>query len=341
MSFTFIHDDDGLAALQGPWNELLRRSITDVPFLRHEYLSVWWSTLGGGEWPSGELWVGVRRDPLGRVNGVAPLFFTRTRQGRPGLMFLGSIEISDYLDLIAAADDVAALAEDLLAGLAEEGPPGWEVIDLYNLPESSSTLAALTEAAARRGWTATQERLQPCPVVRLPATFEEYLDGLDRKQRHELRRKIRRLEAHPDPVTWRIVGTNEDLTAAVEAFMSLMAIDPEKRRFLTPAMRTQFQRSARVGQENGWLQLALMDVAGVPVAGYLCLDYGNRIWVYNSGLNPEYQWLSPGWVLLAHLIEWAIEHGRQEFDFLRGNEDYKYRLGGVAHWVCRLTITRR
>ncbi len=340
MSFTFLHDEASLAALAAPWNDLLRRSIADVPFLRHEYLSAWWSTRGGGEWAEGELWVGVSRDSSGQVDGLAPLFFTRTRDGRPGLMLLGSIEISDSLDLIAAPADVSRLCQTLLQALASGGPPGWEVIDLYNVPESSPTLTALRQAAEGRGWAVRQERYQPCPVVRLPASWEGYLDGLEKKQRHELRRKMRRLESHPDPIRWRIVGPQDDLEAAVEAFLGLMALEPNKARFLTPAMRTQFHRCARAAHENGWLQLALMDYAGVPIAGYLNFDYGNRIWVYNSGLDADYQWLSPGWVLTAYLIRWAIEHGREEFDFLRGGEDYKYRFGGVDRWVYRLTVER-
>ncbi len=341
MPFTFIHDEESLAALATPWNELLRRSITDVPFLRHEYLSVWWSTRGGGEWASGELWVGVSRGRSGEIEGLAPLFFTRTRDGRPRLMLMGSIEISDHLDVIAAPANVARLCETLLVSLASDGPPGWEVIDLYNVPETSPTLSALRQAAEGRGWSVRQGRYQPCPVARLPGSWEAYLSHLEKKQRHELRRKIRRAESHPDPIRWRIVGREEDLDAAMETFMGLMAFDPVKARFLTPGMRRQFGQCARVGREQGWLQMALMEVAGVPVAGYLNFDYGNRIWVYNSGLNPEYQWLSPGWVLIAYLIRWAIEHGREEFDFLRGGEDYKYRLGGVDRWVCRMTIERR
>lgn len=340
MSFIFVHDDENLAALADSWNALLKRSITDVPFLRHEYLRVWWSTLGGGEWPGGELWVGVSRNALGELDGLAPLFFTRTRDDRPGLMLLGSIEISDYLDLIAAPVDVPRLCEVVLEALTTSGPPGWEVIDLYNVPESSPTLPALRMAAGRRGWSVRQERYQPCPVARLPGSWDDYLERLEKKQRHELRRKIRRLESHSDPIRWHIVGPQDDVGASLDVFLRLMALDPHKARFLTPQMQTQFQRCARAAHEGGWLQLALMDYAGLPIAGYLNFDYGNRIWVYNSGLHPDYHWLSPGWVLIAYLVRWAIEHGREEFDFLRGAEDYKYRFGGVDRWVCRLTIAR-
>jgi len=78
----------------------------------------------------------------------------------------------------------------------------------------------------------------------------------------------------------------------------------------------------------------------VPAAAYWCFDYRDRLWVYNSGLDPAYASLSPGWVLLGRLIQWAIEHGRREIDFLRGDESYKFRLGGVERSIYRLTLTR-
>jgi CelD/BcsL family acetyltransferase involved in cellulose biosynthesis len=63
--------------------------------------------------------------------------------------------------------------------------------------------------------------------------------------------------------------------------------------------------------------------------------------VYNSGLDPGYQELSPGWALLGHLIRAAAEEGRRAVDLMRGGEDYKFRLGGEARYIERLTLTRR
>ena len=62
--------------------------------------------------------------------------------------------------------------------------------------------------------------------------------------------------------------------------------------------------------------------------------------VYNSGHDAgEHGNLSPGIVLLGRLIEYAIEKGYREFDFLRGNEAYKYDMGGKDTEVCQLRIT--
>lgn len=338
MKLTFHHNDAEFAGMGGDWNALLGRSTTDVPFLRYEYLRAWWLTLGGGEWEPAELWLGAARDGEGVLQGIAPLFRTRTRSDRDALMLLGSIEVSDYLDLIVPPAAVEEFAEDLLDAVEASRPAGPDTLDLYNIPEASPTLGALEGAAGARGWTVTRERLQPCPVIALPSTWDDYLGSLEKKQRHELRRKLRRAEGSPAPARLRLVGPDDDLEAATENLLRLMAFEVRKTGFLTDAMRRQFHATVRAASENGWLQLAFLDVGSETAAGYLSFDYRGRIWVYNSGINPQHISLSPGWVLLAHLIRWAIEHGRGEFDFMRGDEVYKRQLGGVDKAIYRLTL---
>ncbi len=340
MQITFIRNATELDALAEDWNHLLARAVTDVPFLRHEFQSIWWSTLGGGEWEDGELWIGVGRDESGELIGMAPLFLTRTREERKGLMFVGSIEISDYLDFIVTIKNVEPFVEALLVALEEEGPREWEVLDLYNIPLESPSLKALKDAAGRRSWIATQERLQPCPFITFDGTWEDYLTSLAKKQRQELRRKMRRVERDPSGVTWNLISSKDDAATAANEFLELMTTDLRKVEFLKPAMRLQFQQLIQAAHENGWLHLSFLDVGSRHVAGYLSFDYGDRLWVYNSGVNAAYLSLSPGWVLLGQMIRWAIENGRREVDFLRGDEKYKYQLGGQDRYICRLIISR-
>ena len=126
----------------------------------------------------------------------------------------------------------------------------------------------------------------------------------------------------------------------VDDFLALMAEEPEKARFLTQPMRKQMHLSCRAAFENGWLQLAFLEVGGKKAAGYLNFDYLNQIWVYNSGLNRNVLELSPGWVLLGFLLQWANENKRSHFDFMRGGEVYKYRFGAVDKFVVSAKVSR-
>ena len=84
-----------------------------------------------------------------------------------------------------------------------------------------------------------------------------------------------------------------------------------------------------------------MEINGEKAAAYLSFDFGNRLWVYNSAIDPRFNALSPGWVLLGYLLRWAIENKRAAFDFLRGGEDYKFRFGAAAEKIFRVQVSRQ
>jgi CelD/BcsL family acetyltransferase involved in cellulose biosynthesis len=142
------------------------------------------------------------------------------------------------------------------------------------------------------------------------------------------------------PNRWYIVEVTEELNDAIEAFLLLMEQDEEKKAFLKPTMREQMRDTMRCAFEAGCLHLAFLEIDGEKVSGYFSFYYLNRLWVYNSGLNRDFNEFSPGWVLLGYLLQWANENKLDEFDFLRGDENYKYKFGAIDRAVVRVRISR-
>jgi CelD/BcsL family acetyltransferase involved in cellulose biosynthesis len=320
------------------WNALVEQSITDTPFSRHEYLSEWWKTLGGGEWKSAEL-VLASASENDQLIGIAPLFIS-DYDGQRALMLAGSIEISDYLDLIVREGDLSRFLSGLLDFLISSSPDYWSALDWYNIPDSSPSLAALQAEAEKRGWTHHQEVYRPTPRIPLNGSFEDYLSRIDKKQRHEIRRKMRRAAESEKKVDFNIVNGKENIDSEINAFLDLMLHDPGKAEFLHPAMRDQMIVTIQNAHKYGYLWLAFLEIEGAKTAASLNFDYRNKLWGYNSGVSREHMELSPGWVLMAHTIQWCCENGRYEFDFMRGDEEYKYRFGGVNKYVMRVKITK-
>jgi CelD/BcsL family acetyltransferase involved in cellulose biosynthesis len=339
MNFKLHTTFETLQPFETAWNDLLTHSVTHVPFLRYEYLAAWWQTRGGGEWPDSTLAV-ISAHENDQLIGVAPLFHAKNRGGESALLLLGSIEISDYLDLIVSPDQLPGFSTGLFAFLRSNPALTWDALDLYNLPEGSPSLPALEAAALSQGWTLERTQLQSCPAIQLPGDWETYLNGIDKKQRHEIKRKMRRAEESGRNLRWYIVDDERQLDSEMEAFMALMAHDPEKAAFLTDVMRAQVKTSAQAAFQKGWLQLAMMEVDGQKACGYLNFDYDNKIYVYNSGMDRAFMDLSPGWVMLGYLLQWANDHRRAEFDFMRGDEDYKYKFGGKDRLVFRVKVTK-
>jgi CelD/BcsL family acetyltransferase involved in cellulose biosynthesis len=330
------HDANGFEDLAEEWNELLHRSTANTIFLTLEFQRTWWQTLG-----EGELLILAVRDDDGELIGIAPLFATTNPQGQRALATVGCVEVADYLDFIVARGRDEAVYTALVDYLTSPSAPTWDLLDLCNIHQDSPTLNILPALAEARGWTASTARDDVCPIVQLPGTWEEYLEMLEGKQRREIRRKLRRTGGETAQ-NWYIVGPEHDLETEVEEFLDLMAASaPDKADFLTPRMRDFFRQLARVVYDAGWLQLVFLKVGERKAAAYLNFIYDNRVLVYNSGLDwRTFPRLGAGIILTAHCIRHAIEQGRQVFDFMQGDERYKYQFGGQDVEVRRLLIRK-
>jgi CelD/BcsL family acetyltransferase involved in cellulose biosynthesis len=335
LSVQTYHDAGGFETLAGEWSDLLHRSSANTIFLTLEYQRTWWHGLG-----KGELLILAVRDEEELI-GIIPLFATTDPGGQRSLATVGCVEVADYLDFIVAQgreEEVYAALVDYLVG---PNAPAWDLLDLCNIHQDSPTLTVLPALAEARGWTVETTRDDVCPIVRLPGTWEDYLEMLAGKQRREIRRKLRHTGGQTD-VDWYIVGPEHDLEVEVEAFLDLMAASAlDKADFLTPRMRDFFRRLSRVTYDAGWLQLVFLTIRGQKAAAYLNFIYDNRVLVYNSGLDwQNFPRAGAGIILTAYCIQHAIEQGREVFDFMQGGERYKYQFGGQDVEVRRLIIRK-
>lgn len=312
---------DAFDALAGEWNALLAQSSSNTLFLTNEWQKTWWQYLG-----EGELRVLTFRNDNALV-GIAPLFFEENALGGVEVALVGCKEVSDYLDVIFAKGHEEACFRALLDYLKSADAPAWHTLGFCNVIESSPTLSLFKNMLDAEGWNAVATFEDVCPIVQLPATFDEYLATLDGKERRELQRKLRRAT---EDVTITFASDKTTLDKDMDDFITLMKASMiGKTSFMTPRMERFFHAAAHTMFDAGALQLSFLEVEGQRAATYLNFEYDNAVLVYNSGLDPQkFSYLSPGQVLVARLIEKAIQDKRRAFDFLQGNEEYKYKLGG-------------
>lgn len=317
--------------LQEEWNRLLVSSSSDTIFLTWEWQSLWWEFFGRGH----ELLLLTARHEEELV-GIAPFFYVD--EGTT-LRLVGGTEISDYLDIIALSGHEREVWSAFLAYLLEEC--SWDTLDLHNLPAASPTREVLLSLKERYGLKVEASLENVCPLILLPQTWEGYLQMLDSKQRHELRRKLRKAQRETR-VEWYLVSQDVDPASEMEKFLDLhQRSSPQKDQFMDQAMQRFFKAMAKSAFEAGWLRLGFILINGLKIASLLCFDYGDSILLYNSGYDPErYRALSPGVLATAHCIEEAIQQKKKAFDFLRGSEEYKYRFGAQDTKVYRLVISR-
>ncbi|MCA9936224.1 MAG: GNAT family N-acetyltransferase, partial [Anaerolineales bacterium] len=316
MHLQLIHGDSVFDTLADEWNTLARQGITNTPFQHLAYQKAWWQHLQ----PNGAtLHTFAARDEAGTLVGLLCLY------NMDGLVhFNGCVEETDYLDAIVLPDYAEALWMAVFQHLDTDDFPIWHTLDFCNVPQDSPSRVIVPPIAAQHGLVFAETIHEVCPVIQLPATFDEYLESIDSKQRREIRRKLRRADGAEAELV--IVQPGDDVETAVTDFLDLLAKSTfEKRDWLNDGRRAVFHDTAKVALADGYLLLMFIEVDGRKASALFNFDYNNHVLVYNSGLDPAaFGPLSLGEVLTAKAIEWAIANGRSTFDFLRGNETYKY-----------------
>ena len=314
---TVITDSSVFFDLRQEWHQLLTHSAINEIFLTPEYQSIWWQTLG-----KGQLHVISIRLVSGELVGLAPLFVENN-----SVSFIGCKDVSDYLDFIVHKEYEELVYQAILNELKSIKNVSFS---LCSIPESSPTLVQIPKLlTGDTKLTLTEQEV--CPQIQLPNTWESYLHNLDRKQRQEIKRKWKKIETTED-VTFECISEEHTATQAVSLFIELHQQSSEtKREFWDPHHQTFFEQLLPMLARHGWLKLFFLYIKRhtKPIAAMLIFDYGGHYDLYNSGFNPDFSNLSPGQVLTAYTIKDAIENGRTLYDFLRGNEEYKFRLGGI------------
>lgn len=330
MYTKLIHGSKAFTTLAAEWDALVDRAMTATPFQLLAYQEAWWTHLGPGD-----LHTVVVRDHSDQLCAIACFYLLDGT-----LYFNGCVEETDYLDLISLPTAAPGAWECVFDELEAPSFPRWRALNLCNVPAASPSRDILQELAAERGFQFSTEVQEVCPIIDLPGTFDDYLMNLDKKQRHEVRRKMRRARAASARL--HVVTEDEDLDAAIDDFLRLLQLSTrEKDDWLNSGRRAVFHDVARAAQRNGQLQLLFLGKDSENAAGLYNFDYKGRIWVYNSGFDiVEFGYLSPGVVLTAAAIELAIEAKRSTFDFLRGDEEYKYRFGAQDTTIHRLELSR-
>ncbi len=314
-----------LDALEAPWRALMARANLPTVFQHPAWHRAWWDVFGKGGTPA----FYAVRDPDGELRGVAPML----RQPDGSLAFSGDPEICDYMDVVVAAGDEPAVLAALFAHWRTEGVPA---LHLWGLRDDSPTLSLLRCGEGVPAAACEQEAV--APRIPLPGDWEGYLAQLSKKDRHELRRKLRRLESSGHVIDFSVVSEPAAIDANMDEFFRLHTISrQDKAEFMTLEMQEFFRQVAHAFAEEGMTRLFMMRFGARAVAALLAFE-GEELAVWNSGFDPEFSHLSIGLLSKVKAIQWAQEHGHPWVDFLRGREPYKYDLGGQDLRIFRCRI---
>jgi|SRR5579859_2391718 len=329
MNIDIFDNPECFVDLEAEWLQLLSRTKINHIFYTPQFQKTWWKHFG-----TGKLCVLTFRDN-NQLCGVASLYLEGD-----DLCIIGNRELTDYADLIIDREKEREVHEKFVEML-KDGHFNWGKCSFLSVPQHSSTLTKLLQLMKVQAWKIEQVQQNVCPVITLPKTWEEYLQMVGKKQRHELRRKLKNIEEEVNPEL-EVVEDAANLEQALDDFIRLHKLSSEeKAAFWTPAKKAFFKDFAKIAAENNWLKLFFLRIENERIATAFCFDYNNQFFLYNSGYDPNrFGHLSVGVVLTSYTIQKAVELGRDRYDFLRGDEEYKFRFGAVAEPIYDVTARK-
>ena len=251
------------------------------------------------------------------------------------ISFISSKDLCDYNNILISEPDISiiqSLIQDIFKDseikkiFLESIPGDSQLFDYFNNLRNELKIEIMNEDVS--------------PFLVLPNSWEEYLSSLRKKHRHELRRKIRRLEETVEFSSGDIYDSGE-IYNNLDEFIYLHKISSkEKENFMNENREKFFKELILNLSKENKIIYSYLKVENKTVSSSISFYLNDTRYLYNSGFDPKYNYLSVGLLNHAFAIQRSISKRFNIFDFMRGNERYKYELGGIDKLIYSITISK-
>jgi CelD/BcsL family acetyltransferase involved in cellulose biosynthesis len=310
-------------SLKDEWNDLLDKCLSKSIFLTWDWMFAWWSEFGSDY----KLQLVIVRGECGELIGIAPFCITNCSSNYPkdSLVFLGSAEVSsEFLDIISEPDCANEIASSIFNCLCGSDRH-WNCIYLTDLLKSSLVYTTFRKIANNNNFVEKKGLSQECPYLPLPDTEELMMAMLKPHLRSTVKRKSKKI----DKLGAKLIFS-ENVADLDSSLLSLFSLHQKcwnargmKGNFRKEKIRSFHTRVAKYFILRNLLRLYFIEVDGVKIAALYAFYFKGKFFYYQSGYDPDWLSCSPGTVLMWKTIADAIFLNADEFDYLRGNEDYK------------------
>ena len=353
MQIDVVSSVQGFDALEPHWRALEEGAAASILFLGWDWQRLWWQHYGAGR----QLRILVARRGQ-RIVGLLPLYLEThrafkllpVRKLRP--IGVGGDTAPDDLGMLCAAAEADAVAQALITHLLGH-VHGWQLLELVDLPADSPLAQRWDTALAQSPRLMQRTDTNRITYGDLPPDWESYRRSLSRNRRETIGRKRRRFAQEPG-AGFRRIEASAQIDDAFDRLAELHRLrwhgrteDPS----FTSAQYLGFHRAMMHALfARGRLRLYALERGGQAIAMFYGFRKGDDFYYFQAGFDPAHAALSPGEVLMGHVIEAAIDEGCRRFDMLKGDYGHKrhffqqtrettglrvYRPG-LIHWLYQL-----
>lgn len=338
--------EESFRRLQSEWNELLDHSACPVVFLKHQWMYTWWLVYGSRQTGT-RLFILTARDAAKRLVGVLPLYLERLGRQPLALRVLRLLgtanEAPEYLDAIVHYQNSQRILATLLATLAARRSE-YDALLLNDLSPKALLPAFLAGWSQTLGGVYENYTCSICPYLKTTGEFDKFIQALSTKHRYNFRRETRRLIEQRQAV-FKVAADSEAVKSGLELLFILHQQRWEgkgkKSQFDNESSHTFHRHLAVALAGEGAARLYMLYCEDRPIAVFYCLCYNGQFFYYQAGLDAAFKNYSLGTVVIGKMIADCFAQNFYEFDFLRGNESYKFNWTNLTRptSVCEVGLT--
>jgi CelD/BcsL family acetyltransferase involved in cellulose biosynthesis len=307
------------------WNDMVLRGSGDALYQSYEWLNAWWQHF---ERDKNLCFILIRNDhsPV----ALAPLCIDKTKilgVKTRRLSFL-SENISDYTDFIVTEPRQPALA--LMIRKLLEDKPRWDWAELLHIPTDSPNWQGLMKIVQESNCYHYRQYCSKCPFIKLEGAYEDYFRSLPKKHRDDVKRQEKKLL---EMGLLRLLVLEQNHPQLADYFESFWQMRRGRWEIAGRAgwigfkeiEYKQFYRSLFEALTNGnKVHFSVLLSNEIPIAFHFGFLAGGRLYFYAPTFAHDYRAYSPGKIMIQYLLRHAFEKGIKEFDFLMGEEAYKF-----------------
>ncbi|MDP7196294.1 MAG: GNAT family N-acetyltransferase [SAR202 cluster bacterium] len=259
-----------------------------------------------------------------KLVGMAPVFIDHNNKN---VSILGDKDLFDYRDIIYISGFYEEIYIEFLSYLKLQPWFQGYTIFMQSIPESSELFNLVNTDKLNNFADVEIKQEDVTPIYDVNGVWDDYLLALNKKQRHEIRRKLRKFESQD--FQFKLIRNNDDLSVFLSDFYELFINSREdKKEFLTEERKTFFNKMLFAFAEKNELKILSYYDGNTLISACIVIEYANIYFLYNSAYSLDYNSYSVGLVSKIIALKQSIENNNHAFNFLRGNERYKYELGG-------------
>ena len=259
-----------------------------------------------------------------------------------GVLQSAGNSMSDYLHPLIISDSIAESCwRAILTFIKQHWDEHVHGFSIHNIRADHLARNILASISETHGFAFGEMIAEQTPILLLPETFDAYLASLDAHERKELRRKINKAQTKAAAVLERIESTDQAVAALPAAIAMMQNAGGDKALAITGYIKPLLEAIGPDLIQANLLEIHTLKLQN-QIACYMlqCPAHQSRM-LYNIGVDMNQKEFSPGVVAAGLSIQQAIERREKTFDFLRGNEPYKYRLGAVNRALYRINLQKK